>query len=93
MVNGTQGRYTTVQMQRFQELHQQLLDAESYLEDVEKPSYLTDDSLNGARYRSLARILFGVYVPTYEKEVPEDVREEFNFDVESLVERVKSKIG
>ena len=70
------------QRERYDELFNSLADAERKIEEE--------------RFKSLPHVykkayimkILGEIIPTYEKEVPEDVREQFGYDIKGLVEKV-----
>jgi len=81
--------YSEEQMQKFRKLHQTLVDAEK---DVEK--YKTEPAFQPEVFRKrFAMLVFGEYIPNYEREVPQDVRDEFGFDVKGLATKVKDLMG
>lgn len=79
-------KYTPKEIARFNELYQKLLNADKQVEE-----YKTNPSLQPLVLRKrFVLITLGEHLPNYEREVPQDVRNAFGFDVKGLVKKVNN---
>lgn len=86
MTNETQNKYTAEQTARFNELYQKLVNIDKQVEE-----YKTNPNLQHTVFRRrFAFLALGEHLPNYEREVPQDVRDAFDFDVKGLVKKVRS---
>lgn len=73
--------YTPEQMLRFQELYNNLINAEKDIETWKNSPLVYQ--------KRFLMIVFGRHIPDYEREVPEDVRKKLNFDIKGLAAKIK----
>ncbi|MBR9704129.1 hypothetical protein GOV12_01865 [Candidatus Pacearchaeota archaeon] len=72
--------FSDEQMRRYHRYHDQLKEAESEIDRIKDKEWYYK--------KYLAIKVLGSCIPDYESDVPEVVREEFDFDVDSLVRRI-----
>ena len=82
-------KYTLEQFARFNELYQKLVEIDKTID-----KYMTNGALQHPSLKKrIALLALGEYLPNYEREVPEEVREAFGFDKEGLVKKVNDLLN